>query len=599
MSFKNLASNLLFCIASIYPSSSNAQVSVSTGWHPWYEVQVDPEDQKDLIICGTKWDARQNAPFGFVYNSRDAGRTWQTALEDHRSAWVTEQSCAFGPKHMAYFVSEAAETKNASFDHELGKSRLFVSVDGGGHWSYGTDTGWADYSTSAVNVSTGTLYLFFNEVTNGTIRSSGASVGLLRFSPDGKTVEGPFVNSEMQRLTYEGVFPSEATALKSGKVVALYWGTRQTLTGREADLGIIRADKSPNAKLDFYPLSHAPIGGDCINFDSGSLAYEAQLDRLYVLYVDGCKETRMMITSSDDEGKTWTKAEPVSDSESPSRRIVNPSLVANAGTLGLLWEDGQGSGRWLFSNIQANVLERPVRELSCGSNQFRVSNDALWTWIYQPGSPNTYQANEPMEPSFTLNVRTELNNVWRGRGLALADGDMIAVWSSGNVDRMHLYSRKLAAFDGLAHGDGNGGLQRSREMDVTAQTALLYGGIQEFDNKTQNLKVCLALENRSGGPIRTPIKIKLDQLESPLGEVSVLSSADEISHRTAIRDISSAVTGSQIPEGMKSNHFCLSFHIGITNPEWPLKGVDLLSVRVKVYSGSGDPSSLSSSTAKR
>ena len=35
----------------------NAKTSIGVGWHPWYEIKADPEDPKNLIICGTKWDA--------------------------------------------------------------------------------------------------------------------------------------------------------------------------------------------------------------------------------------------------------------------------------------------------------------------------------------------------------------------------------------------------------------------------------------------------------------------------------------------------------------------------------------------------------------
>src|ERR1700730_9401623 len=139
--------------SSALPGVREGKMSVSDGWHPWYEAKVDPEDLRNLIICGTKWDARRNAPFGFVYNSKDGGITWQTALEDRSSAWVTEHSCTFGPGHAAYFISEAAKMVDGVMHHELGTSRLYVSTNGGISWSESIQTGWADYSTSAVSLA--------------------------------------------------------------------------------------------------------------------------------------------------------------------------------------------------------------------------------------------------------------------------------------------------------------------------------------------------------------------------------------------------------------------------------------------------------------
>src|SRR5271156_3116279 len=72
---------------------------IAQGVHLWYEIKADPEEPKNLILCGTKWDAFANSPYGFVYASSDTGSTWQAVLEDRNSPWVTEHSCAFGLKH--------------------------------------------------------------------------------------------------------------------------------------------------------------------------------------------------------------------------------------------------------------------------------------------------------------------------------------------------------------------------------------------------------------------------------------------------------------------------------------------------------------------
>src|SRR5580700_2081729 len=68
----------------------------SGGWYYWYEMAADPADPNNLMVCGSQGVANDNAFYGFVFSSSDGGKTWRTVLEDKNSAWVTEQSCAFG-----------------------------------------------------------------------------------------------------------------------------------------------------------------------------------------------------------------------------------------------------------------------------------------------------------------------------------------------------------------------------------------------------------------------------------------------------------------------------------------------------------------------
>src|SRR5213078_2187380 len=207
-----------------------AETLIAHGWHPWYEVKADSENPKNLILCGTQWDAQRNAPTGFVYVSTDGGLTWQVTLKDRSTSWVTEQSCAFGRNHKAYFVSESSQVIDGSPHHQFGTTRLFISLDGGQHWTATIKTGWADYSTSAVNTSSGKLYTLFNswDASRDQGRNWGANFGLLVFSQDGKAVEGPFYSSAIRDLGYQSIFPKDAGGLKSGTVVALYLAKKNT-----------------------------------------------------------------------------------------------------------------------------------------------------------------------------------------------------------------------------------------------------------------------------------------------------------------------------------------------------------------------------------
>ncbi len=569
------------------------KTSIASGWHPWYEVKADPENAKNLILCGTQWDAPRNAPIGFVYTSADGGMTWQATLKDKSTSWVTEQSCAFGGNHRAYFISESSQVIDGRPHHEFGTTRLFSSIDSGQHWTETIKTGWADYSTSAVNSASGKLYTLFNSwnATRDQGRNWGANVGLLVFSSDGKEVEGPFFNSAIWDLGYRSIFPKDAVALKGGSVIALYFAKKQTAAGWFEDLGVIRADHSSEPLLEHTIVAHPSIDDSCFNFSDASLAYDYEHDRLFLVYMDGCGDSsRIMLTLSDDEGRTWAKSAALAGAHHPDLRAFTPSLVVNPrSVLGLLWEEGQErhSGRWLFSYIRELRLAEPPTELSRGSDKYEVSSDSLWTTLYKPNEIASVEQKDVFHSSLTLKVSSELNIVWRATGLIAMGDKFLAVWPSGNSEGMQLCAAVLAPADSVSNEKSSIGPKDCDEPDITAGAMLLYGGTQHMDNASGTLKVCLTLANRGSTPIRKPIKLKADDVRSAIGAVSILNAANGSAGAGALWDISNSVTGDQIPPGAASNPFCLTFRLEIPPKHVLREQSDLLLLRVKVLASSG------------
>jgi hypothetical protein len=558
---------------------------IADGWHPWYEVKADPESPKNIIVCGTKWDGQHNAPFGFVYVSTDEGATWRNALEDRNSTWVTEQSCAFGSKHRAYFISEASKVIDGAPKHKLGTTRLYVSEDGGQHWIETIKTRWADWSTSAVSSSSARLYTFFNAIaTSEPGMNRGSNIGLLVFSSDGKNVTGPFFDSTLPDLAYEGIFPSDATTLKSGRVVALYWGRRVTSLGMTVELGLVRADQSREPSLEHTVISQAVVGTNCLSFYQSSLAYDPQSNRLFLAYVDACDETRIMLTSSEDEGKTWAQSVAVGGPRNSNQAIVGPSLVVGSGgMLGLLWEEGESSGRWLFSRVLDKGIVEPPIELFSRSAKHEVSNDSLWTILDPENGPEAGDTKGPPEASITLNVRSDLNNVWREKGLVATKDKIVAVWPTGNWEGMRLYAGLLEPLGRVPKVTKSAGTNDSSEPDVTRQTVILYGGTQHFDTGTGTLQVCMVLGNRGDKPIRAPITLEVEDIKSPLGSISILGSTNGLAGPGARWDISYSVGADQINSGSNTNPFCISFHLEISPDNVaPLAKHELLILKMRI-----------------
>jgi hypothetical protein len=561
---------LMMCL--VYFSSLQAQKvqilsesRVARGWHPWYETKVDPENSDNLLVCGTRWDAQLNTPLGFVYASSDRGKTWRGALEDRSSAWVTEQSCAFGPKHRAYFISEASKVIDGKAHHELGTTRLYISSDAGSNWTESVKTGWADWSTSAVSLGSGRLYTFFNAYTAADpARNLGSSVGLLIFSPDGKSVSGPFFLPSVQSLGYQGTYPSGAVSLKSGTVVTLWYGQRLGPVGMNVDLNIVRADDSPQPRLVSANITGANGTSDCLGFNQGSLAYDPQQSRLFVLFVEGCTEKRIMLTSSDDEGRTWSKGAAIADTTNSLTNFANPSLVVARTGLAVLWEEGEASGHWFFSGIQDRKLVGPAIEVSSNARKQGLSNDSLLSWTEFSHTSSTLNRTNPPEGLIELNVHNDGSTVWRGNGLLSLGDEFLAVWPSENDRGTELQSA------GLSHANSSQGGRSGKPPgigDVTEHSVILYGGRQDFDVTTSTLTVCLVLRNRASQPMRVPIKLEAKEITSSIGSVTIMNATNGVAGEGAVWDVSHSLTGDQIPSGASSNPFCLAFHLEPSSAE--------------------------------
>ncbi len=567
---------------------------LASGLHDWYFLKADPEDANNLIVCGTKKDVNQNARFGFVYVSSDGGKTWRTALRDESSKWVTEQSCAFGPKHMAYFISEAAKVIDGEVELQ-GTTRLFTSTDSGQHWRETAHTGWADWSSSAVSGVTGNLLTFFNDVdTANQEKSWGSSIGLLAFSADGQKVSGPFTDRGMKELDYQIATPSDALALRDGTVVTLYTGYRNTSDGQIGDLGLLRVEPSPSPSPTYSVIvSSAPKSKKGCLHDH-SLAYEQNRNQLFAVYgAESDDACRLMLTKSADGGKTWSTGVPITIPQGERDKSWScPALAARSdGILGLLWthasREGPASGRWFFSTVRESGQAAPPVELFAADWKTGVIGDSLQTIIYPPGA---YQPEgQGTAPVVVVKVITTGGEVGRSsEALVAAPGNRFhAVFSA--VDRDH---------DGLFFAvisPGTGGLadslprEKLTEVDVTNQVKLLYGGPQSFDNKTGTLSLGARLANRGDKAIRTPIHLEVKSVSSAVGSATILNADNGLTGPGAMWDLTRSIAGDRLPPGATTVFtFTLLFHIEFKDQR-PVNTLDLLNLSTRVLARA-DPS---------
>ncbi len=560
------------------------KVLVDGGWHPWYEIKQDPESREKLIICGTKWDALHNSPFGFVAASSDGGASWRVVLEDRSSAWVTEQSCAFGADHRGYFLSGASIVADGKLHHERGTTRLYVSTDSAEHWIETIETGWTDYSTSAFSSATGRLYTFFNAIGSEHGPNEGGRVGLVLFSSDGKIVTGPFFDSAAGSREFGSLYPSDAVALKDGTIAALYFGAQPTAGGLEVELGIVRTDASAEPLLARTAIAHAVLGSACVNFEDGALAYDAERDVLYVVYLDGCTDTRLMLTTSKDGGRTWAKSLSIRDPDWSDREMAYPSLVVGRnGMLTLLWEEGRQSGQWRLANIEEGSILGPVAELSRSAKPAKIRNDGLRFWTSQSRQGKSGGPDEGVTSSITVHVEDDSMAVWRGRGLVGMANGIIALWPSHDENGTHLCSVLVGAIGSEPDYSSSVDARDSLKTDVTDWAVLLYGGEQEYDKRTGILRVCMMLGNRGDSPIKVPIQLQDLGVRSPSRNLSILEAGKPVIASQTVWDISGSVPDGYIAPGSNSDPFCLSFRLELDASKSSLPGeLDLFTLKLRV-----------------
>lgn len=551
-------------------------VLVGRGWHPWYELKVDPQDPRDQMVCGSLWDAGRNTLFGFVYSSNDSGRTWMRALEDRSSNWVSEQSCAFGRAHRAYFLSEASEVDDGVPHHYHGTARLYTSGDGGRHWIQAAQTAWADWSTSAVSQLTGQLITFFNYGnTVNPSRNRGTTVGVLISSARGKRLSGPWFSIRMRKLNYHGVYPDDATTLPDGKVVALYEGFRNTPAGTQSDLGIEYVELIGPVRTRFSRIASSKPGSIDGCMADHALAYDAVHHKLVVVYGEDTKAgCRTFEAASTDEGNTWQHARALRTPSGMSFMALKPSIAfSRDGRAAMLWSD---RGTWHFGLLNGPSLVTAPEDLGQHGPTSGVVSDSLFS-VFRGSGGQASTGDDSV-----VDVAADAGLIWRCEGLVSVGNQFEGVFLRVESDSDELVSAILPAAESARPAPRVSTVSGCCTTNVTRLVKLRYGQSQSFDNATGTLSLDVALTDIGDTPIHTPIFLKVEAISSAVGTVTILNATNGLHSSGAVWDLSRCVVGDRLPPGATTyNTFTLLFHIDLDR-RGLITTDDLLKLRVSI-----------------
>ena len=225
-----------------------------------------------------------------------------------------------------------------------------------------------------------------------------------------------------------------------------------------------------------------------------------------------------MLTHSQDGGRTWSTPQELSATEGEIRTRYFPLLaIDEVGVLGLLWrgKPEKSPDCWYFSISRDGVkLDETVPLSPCmHEDSLREQSSAYLATVIRQS-----EARQPASVE-VLSFRDRLLKV---EFSATADGVFHPLWS------------------GL--GDGNGELRVARidasqarrpvlsELsqlpdlaEVTNNIAVLYGGEERLDHRTDSLTVDLSFRNDSLVTISAPLYLKIDDTDSDFGKIELLN----------------------------------------------------------------------------
>lgn len=564
----------------------NVPVTPSGGAHlNWFEMKADPANKNNLIVCGAARNARNNAYYGVVYWSHDGGRSWKAGLIDRGSSWVSEQSCAFGSRHTAYFVSAASKVIDDVPHHNLGRTHVFVSRDAGATWVKTAETRWADYSNSVVAAEPKPqLYVFYNRARkeSGT-KNSGSSLGFVTVSENGRKISRRGIVPGMTKKDYVAVYPSSSETLDDGSAAILYNAARKSPdeNGRTSiDIGVVRLTSQGISKP--VVIAHPVYKLDppaCPASLSNSLAYDKTRRLLYAAYNTALPDRcAVMLVSSHDEGKSWSQPHELSDPAAPDRSMYFPTLAVNkAGIIGLLWRGKPESSPdcWFFStSFDGLRLDHSVSLSPCseGDSLGRQHSAYLATVVSQPASGQ----------SMSVRVVTLRDYLTRVGFVATPEGVFHPIWS--------------------AQGDGNSQLRTARIWvgkrprsqppdfnsltaldDVTDRMTVLYGGDQRVDHETNSVVLDLVFRNTSSASIRGPLYLKVENPRSDFGDIQWMNPDRASGPGSDYFDLSSCLRRESLLPGHETSPCPLIFQFMNQKTDTASKH-SLVAFAVRVYS---------------
>jgi hypothetical protein len=542
-------------LGSMHPGTS-VQVSKELPNEPHGETEMatDPADASQLVACSMIFPNDSPTSEVATYVSADGGKSWRLALrtkgqEGHES-W--DPDCRFGPSHLLYSLSEGSGP-----DYPDSYNRIDRSDDGGKTWENSTRLIHGERSFIVVDnrpgPQNGWLYLYGLREDTDSIRVGYSTDGGKSFFTQILPMEKGFhdVNVGPGAILSDGSLVFPMPVMKQD-VEDSQQGFRVQLP---AEIQLVRVQfQRPNWPLKVDIQKVAPWFADfepngsyytTLAVDPGNGPFR---DRIYVVWEDRSSgRSQVFLSFSADKGKTWSHprvmddnvARQVGDAIHGPDDLHGVVAVNPEGVVGVSWFDR----REFQDNLGWDV-------------RFRASFDGGETFLpsvkasnvdYDPGRGGRVflfggAPGLEVQSTNTLSIPWFVFHGGHTMGLAAdANGGFHPLWIANPAGTPQLWTTDIAVGGKVVK---NGSPVLSKLQDASKLVRLQFLN-RYYDTKSHSVDFELRLENASKSTLRGPLKIRILDAGSYVGDVTIQQDGKERTVEGAVLDFSS-----QLPDGV-------------------------------------------------
>ena len=571
---------------------ANVHVSRAFADRPHYEVYLatNPRDPNNLLGCAIiDGDMPGERNRDVAYTSSDAGRTWRPTLIEKRALFSSDPVCGFGPDGTAYF-SGIMRGVLGGYDgfNKYPDDHTFVyrSKDGGNTWAGPTDLPLTDRPFLGVDTSGGKyhgrVYLAGSLFIHSSQDAKFVRSLMVSHSADGgATFSGPTLIASVEPRGIDAA--TNGVVLSDGTYIVVYkelkdvnqsdhQGDSLRPPTRPTGELIVVASSDGGRTLQKVSVAGQVIGGGgraFLGVGMASLAVDSSKgpfqDRLYLIWPDfRSGRCEVLLSYSDDKGKTWSQATVVDDYRPGfgvgvgSDTFLPTVAVNEAGMVGVAWYDRRDQKDNLSyslrfaASVDGGETFLPSVEVSPVAS---YQNDQLRLRANTRGGGN----REKVLSGGPL-VATISFNSWVGdtSGLAASpDGTFHIFWIDHRTGIPQIWTAPVTVAGRAAR---NGSDALSALSDISSKVTLdLTNAV--FDRAGQIITIHAVLVNTSKDVLSGPIKIRARALQSEIGIVTAANADNQQTGRGAIWDFTDTLNKGLLKPGERSEAKRLSFRL--------------------------------------
>ncbi len=600
----------------------NVQVSKVNGDRQHWETQVaaDPTHPERLVGCSIISPAEKSLNAidhkTVVYTSSDGGGSWRPTLELGPELISRDPTCEFGPDGTAYFAAFAFSVSVNSPESwrrsqpETSTKKLFVyrSKDGGKTWLPPAALPIIDRPFLAIDRTNGKyrgrIYITGAGGDKRTDTNRRLTMPTLFYSRDGGTTfEDPthLISDDIHPL----IGPGNSVVLSDGTLIWPFGdlkeyqaslfddqqGIQENKPGHSnARLRVITSDTGGKSFSEAASISDWYLRFyDRVN-SMPSVAVDGTLgafkDRIYVGWSDARSgRTEILVSSSADKGKTWSKPIVVDDDlprakpgDGPDDHM--PALAVNSGgVVGVMWYDRRDNPDNLgwYARFSASLD---------GGETFlpsvRVSEAP---YFLDPRKPVALDQEADARGGGTHEIFMSAFAFMGGDTVGMAadaNGIFHPFWIDNRTDVPQIWTAPVTVI-GKALKNGSTDLQDL--ADITDKVDVDFRNAH-YDPESRIVSAEIYLKNHSEQELTGPVKVRVLSLGSTVGPTEILNSDNKSARSGAIWDFSALLPGARLRPGETSEP--KSIRMRITDPKlfYPIAAtryaISFASLRLKV-----------------